>query len=47
MFLGSFVKNNLLFRIMDSLKRKSPSNKYMHTYPVGLEVWILLWAFNP
>ena len=24
MFLRSFVKNNLLFRIMDPLKRKSP-----------------------
>ena len=28
MFLRSFVKNNLLFRSMDPLKRKSPSPYY-------------------
>ena len=32
MFLRSFVKNNLLFRIMDPLKRKSPQSKTFFVY---------------
>ena len=44
MFLRSFVKNNLLFRIMDPLKRKSPFKIVLLFLKV---ITINAWKDNP
>ena len=41
MFLRSFVKNNLLFRIMDLLKRKSPLFPVVRSIPLSSSKIIL------